>query len=79
MHTLDETELDAKCLELELTESLVMRDVNEVIATMEELRKVGVSFAIDDFGTGYSNLSALKSLPVSRLKIDRSFLRNLVG
>lgn len=78
MHTLDETELDAKCLELELTESLVMRDVNEVIATMEELRKVGVSFAIDDFGTGYSNLSALKSLPVSRLKIDRSFLRNLV-
>lgn len=78
MHALGETELDAKCLELELTESLVMRDVNEVIATMEELRKVGVSFAIDDFGTGYSNLSALKSLPVSRLKIDRSFLRNLV-
>ncbi|MEP7457699.1 EAL domain-containing protein, partial [Phyllobacterium sp. SB3] len=75
--TLSATGLEAKYLELELTESLVMRDVDEAIATMQHLCAAGIGFAIDDFGTGYSNLSALKSLPVSRLKIDRSFVHNL--
>jgi EAL domain-containing protein (putative c-di-GMP-specific phosphodiesterase class I) len=54
-----------------------MRDVEQAIATMRELQTLGVHFAIDDFGTRYSSLSASKSLPVSRLKIDQSFVRNL--
>jgi len=74
---LEDSGLEAKYLELELTESLVMRDVEQAIATMKELQVLGVHFAIDDFGTGYSSLSALKSLPVCRLKIDQSFVRNL--
>ncbi|PZM10062.1 EAL and GGDEF domain-containing protein [Rhizobium tubonense] len=77
LQTLEETGLSARCLELELTESLVMRDVDQAVAIMKDLQSVGVGFAIDDFGTGYSSLSALKSLPVSRLKIDQSFVRNL--
>ncbi|WP_426230480.1 sensor domain-containing protein [Pararhizobium sp. DWP3-4] len=78
LRTLSETGLDPKYLELELTESLVMRDVERAIATMKDLQVAGIAFAIDDFGTGYSSLSALKNLPVSRLKIDQSFVRNLV-
>jgi len=74
---LKETGLDAKYLELELTESILMHDVHQAIATMRELQAIGVQFSIDDFGTGYSSLSALNSFPVARLKIDRSFVRNL--
>ncbi|WP_426124270.1 sensor domain-containing protein [Pararhizobium sp. PWRC1-1] len=77
LRALSETGLDPKYLELELTESLVMRDVGRAIATMKDLQVAGIAFAIDDFGTGYSSLSALKNLPVSRLKIDQSFVRNL--
>ena len=54
-----------------------MQDVERAIATMRSLQTIGVQFAIDDFGTGYSSLSALKSFPVARLKIDRSFVRDL--
>ncbi len=75
--TLQKTRLDAKYLELELTESMLMHDVPQAIAIMRELQALGVHFAIDDFGTGYSSLSALKSLPVARLKIDQSFVRDL--
>jgi len=74
---LKETGLEPKYLELELTESLLMHDVQQAIATMQELQAIGVQFSIDDFGTGYSSLSALKSFPVARLKIDQSFVRNL--
>lgn len=72
-----ETGLKPQYLELEITESLLMHDVKQAIATMQELQAFGINFAIDDFGTGYSSLSALKNLPVVRLKIDRSFIRDL--
>ncbi len=74
---LKETGLAPEYLELELTESLLMHDVGQTIATMRELQSLGVHFSIDDFGTGYSSLSALKSFPVARLKIDQSFVKNL--
>ena len=69
--------LEAKYLELELTESLIMQNVDQAVATMAELQRLGVQLAIDDFGTGYSSLSALKTFPVARLKIDRSFIKEL--
>ena len=74
---LHESGLAAKYLELEITESLIMHDVDQAVATMQALRKLGVQLAIDDFGTGYSSLNALKTFPVARLKIDRSFISNL--
>jgi len=61
-------------LELELTESLVMADVNHSIASLRSIRAMGVRIAIDDFGTGFSSLSYLSKLPVDTLKIDRSFV-----
>ncbi len=69
--------LDPEWLELEVTESLIMRDVEGAIERMHELRHLGVSLAIDDFGTGYSNLSTLRRFPLSRLKIDRSFIADI--
>jgi len=65
-------------LELELTESLIMEDVNLSIATLTAIRAMGVSVAIDDFGTGFSSLSYLSKLPVDTLKIDRSFVVDMV-
>jgi diguanylate cyclase (GGDEF)-like protein/PAS domain S-box-containing protein len=69
--------LESKYLELELTESLIMQDVDLAVATMKELQTLGVQVSIDDFGTGYSSLSALKTFPVARLKIDKSFIGHL--
>jgi len=66
-------------LKLELTESLVLEDVEDTIEKMLAIKQLGVSFSMDDFGTGYSSLSYLARLPLDQIKIDRSFVRNLPG
>jgi diguanylate cyclase (GGDEF)-like protein/PAS domain S-box-containing protein len=77
VNALRESGLEAKYLELELTESLIMQDIDLAVATMNELQHLGVQISIDDFGTGYSSLSALKRFPVARLKIDKSFINDV--
>lgn len=71
------TGLEPRWLEIEITESLIMKDVDAAVARMGELTALGVGLALDDFGTGYSSLSMLKRFPLSRLKIDRSFIAEI--
>jgi diguanylate cyclase (GGDEF)-like protein/PAS domain S-box-containing protein len=71
---LSESSLAPGQLELEITESVVAKDLKQVMLTLEHLRRMGVTVAIDDFGTGYSSLAYLRSLPIQKLKIDRSFI-----
>ena len=74
---LNETGLEARYLELELTEGLLMSNVDVMFKLIQELREMGVKLAIDDFGTGYSSLNYLRQFKVNRLKIDRSFVREV--
>ena len=66
--------LDPRCLVLEITESMLMGDIDQLAVLLQDIKKLGVSFSLDDFGTGYSSLSYLKKFPIDELKIDRSFL-----
>lgn len=70
--------LPAHCLELEVTESIILKRPEEAIEALYKLKKLGVMISIDDFGTGYSSLSQLKQLPVDKLKIDQSFVRDIL-
>lgn len=74
----EETGIDPKHLELEITETIALDDLDYTIQTIQELRKIGVNFSLDDFGTGYSSMNYLKKLPVSNLKIDKSFLNTVM-
>ncbi len=71
--------LDPRRLELEITESIFIADVEKTMATLHGLRNLGVRIALDDFGTGYSSLSYLRSFPFEKVKIDRSFVEDLRG
>jgi EAL domain-containing protein (putative c-di-GMP-specific phosphodiesterase class I) len=74
---LEDSGLEARFLELELTESLVMQDIAQAITTIKQLKRLGVNIALDDFGTGYCNPSALTKFSIARMKIDQSFIHSI--
>jgi diguanylate cyclase (GGDEF)-like protein/PAS domain S-box-containing protein len=76
---LSETGLEPGCLDLELTESVLMDDVESTASVLQRLKKMGVHLAVDDFGTGYSSLSHLRQFPIDTLKIDQSFVHQITG
>ncbi len=76
---IDETLVNPKLLKFEMTESILARNTEDIILKMEELKALGIGFSLDDFGTGYSSLSYLKRLPIDQLKIDQSFVRDILS
>lgn len=76
-NTLRQTKMDPSCLELEITESISMHNVEEIIQLLHAIRELKIKVSVDDFGTGHSSLSYLMQLPVDTLKIDKSFIKNL--
>ena len=74
---LNDSGMAPNLLELEITESMVMRNPTRIIAVLTKIKNMGVRLAIDDFGTGYSSLAQIKHFPVDTLKVDRSFIRNI--
>ncbi|MEH2160808.1 MAG: bifunctional diguanylate cyclase/phosphodiesterase [Nostoc sp.] len=76
---LEETELQASSLELEVTESFLMADIDRSVKILKQLRELGICLALDDFGTGYSSLNYLKRFPVDMLKIDKSFVQDVMS
>jgi diguanylate cyclase (GGDEF)-like protein/PAS domain S-box-containing protein len=73
----EESGMDPSCLQIEVTESAVMDNIADAIATLREIRAMGIRIALDDFGTGYSSLNHLKNLPLDKLKIDQSFIQRI--
>jgi EAL domain-containing protein (putative c-di-GMP-specific phosphodiesterase class I) len=74
---LEQTKLEARWLEIELTENMVMQDGEHMVEMLHAIKRLGVQIAVDDFGTGYSSLSYLHRFPVDRLKVDRSFVKDI--
>ena len=74
---IEDSKIDATKIIIEITETQVMKDINKTIKILEEIRSLGMKIAIDDFGTGQSSLSYLKKLPINKIKIDQSFIRDL--
>ena len=78
LEALREHAANPRRLTLELTESMLLGDIEDAIARMQQLKREGIGFALDDFGTGYSSLSFLKRLPLDQIKIDQSFVRDVL-
>ena len=76
---LDQTKIPPQLLELEVTETVLLHEARVSVDVLNELKKLGVRLSIDDFGTGYSSLTYLKKLPLDKLKIDRSFVKDVPG
>jgi predicted signal transduction protein with EAL and GGDEF domain len=74
---LEDTKCDPSCIEFEIIESFIIGDIFEAINILDMIRKIGIDVSLDDFGTGYSSLSYLKKLPISKLKIDKSFIDDI--
>jgi diguanylate cyclase (GGDEF)-like protein len=79
IQTLEESQLDPSCLELELTETAIMENPDVTAGILSEIRRLGVRIAVDDFGTGYSSLSYLKRFPIDTLKVDRTFVSGVTN